>query len=150
MVRGRRHRPVAGLGGGGRNHPQSVVRCRSGLRRGHPFRTAVDLDQTGRPRRRNHRRTIVDPLARLSGSEAEQDPDAGRRALRGIVEQAAADRVLQSGEAEMLSELMSMPARRVRDAMTPAFGCPCCPRRHPGRSRPTLIPAANTFGHRDW
>ena len=44
-------------------------------------------------------RTIVDPLARLSGSEAEQDPDAGRRALRGIVEQAAADQVLQSGEA---------------------------------------------------
>jgi len=69
-------------------------------------------------------RTIVDPLARLSGSEAEQDPDAGRRALRGIVEQAAADQVLQSGEAEMLSELMSMPARRVRDAMTPRLRMP--------------------------
>ena len=66
----------------------------------------------------------MDPLARLSGSEAEQDPDAGRRALRGIVEQAAADQVLQSGEAEMLSELMSMPARRVRDAMTPRLRMP--------------------------
>ena len=69
-------------------------------------------------------RTIVEPLARLSGSEAEQDPDAGRRALRTIVEQAAADRVLQSGEAEMLSELMSMPSRRVRDAMTPRLRMP--------------------------
>ena len=67
---------------------------------------------------------LVDPLARLSGSEVTQDPDAGRRALRHIVEQAAEENVLRSGEAEMLSELMSMPGRRVRDAMTPRLRMP--------------------------
>ena len=88
MVRGRRHRPVAGLGGGGRNHPQSVVRA---------GRASAAVILSGplliwklagpSPQQSG---TIVDPLARLSGSEANKTrmPVV---ALRGIVEQAAAD-----------------------------------------------------------